>query len=105
MTISEKDQAFIAELERLTRKYRLAIRGCGCCSSPYIVDLEEHEIKKPYRYWHGDPEDQAALVWRAPHPPRPEPPPEIIPDTPAPITDADTVKDRAVYDAWKAKQP
>ena len=104
MKLSESEEAFIAGLQDLTRKYKIAIYGCGCCSSPYLVDLKPNELTDDFRYWAYHPEDQAVLVWRAAHRPRPAPLPEVIPDTPSPITDADTVKDRAVYDAWRAKQ-
>lgn len=32
---------FLKELAELTKKYNIAIRGCGCCGSPYIDDFEK----------------------------------------------------------------
>jgi hypothetical protein len=33
----EKVAAFIADLDALTEKHGIAIEGCGCCMSPYLV--------------------------------------------------------------------
>lgn len=36
--------AFLEELTELTKKYRVAIAGCGCCGSPYLTSVDEvHE--------------------------------------------------------------
>ena len=32
-------EEFLKELSELTKKYELKIGGCGCCGSPWIVDL------------------------------------------------------------------
>lgn len=32
---------FLEELSVLTKKYGIKISGCGCCGSPYLVDLNE----------------------------------------------------------------
>lgn len=32
----EKLPEFLRELSELTKKYKIAIAGCGCCGSPYI---------------------------------------------------------------------
>ena len=34
---------YLLELEKLAVKYKFAIGGCGCCSSPYILDLTTDE--------------------------------------------------------------
>ena len=33
-------QEFLLELSALTKKYGIAIHGCGCCGSPMIYGLE-----------------------------------------------------------------
>ena len=105
MSVSENEAAFVAELQQLTRKYKVAIAGCGCCQSPWLHPLGEDELTESHRYYYMDPMDDPDLVWRGPKEPPPPPQPEVIPDTPLPITAADTAKDRAVYDAWRTKQP
>lgn len=30
---------FLKELSDLTKKYNISIGGCGCCGSPYLIDL------------------------------------------------------------------
>lgn len=30
---------FVKELEKLTKKYGVAIEGCGCCGSPYLKNI------------------------------------------------------------------
>lgn len=32
---------FLEELSTLTKKYGFEIGGCGCCGSPYLIDLNE----------------------------------------------------------------
>lgn len=32
---------FLLELSELTNKYEIAIGGCGCCGSPYIIDFKK----------------------------------------------------------------
>lgn len=37
----EKDiQGFLEELSSLTMRYGIAIGGCGCCGSPYLMDRD-----------------------------------------------------------------
>lgn len=46
MTIpAERLQPFLEELTVLTTKYRISIGGCGCCDSPYLLDLKDEEIE------------------------------------------------------------
>jgi hypothetical protein len=102
MTPLDNIDAFLTELEQLTRKHKLKISACGCCESPWVLELEEKEMGKKYAY--RVDERGEALTWSKPWIERPLPPePEPEPDVPQPITEADTAKDRAVYDAWKAK--
>lgn len=35
---------FLKELEYLSKKYNLYIKGCGCCGSPYIKDSKTGDI-------------------------------------------------------------
>ena len=37
-------EKFMAELELLSRKYRIKIAGCGCCGSPYLMPLKKKEM-------------------------------------------------------------
>ena len=37
----ERLENFLKELAKLTKKYNIAIRGCGCCGSPYIDDFQK----------------------------------------------------------------
>lgn len=36
-TEEERQEKFIAELTKLTKKYGIAIGGCGCCGSPWVT--------------------------------------------------------------------
>ena len=104
MTPLDNIDTFLTELEQLTRKHKLKISACGCCESPWVLELPDNETGPKYAYRvnkYGE-----SLTWSKPWiVAPPPPPPEPKSDTPSPITDADTAKDRAVYDAWKAKQP
>lgn len=37
----ERLESFLKELAELTKKYNIAISGCGCCGSPYIYDFQK----------------------------------------------------------------
>lgn len=39
--MEEKKKQFILGLAELTRKYGIAIGGCGCCGSPFLCDPED----------------------------------------------------------------
>lgn len=43
MTTDERAVLFLDELAELTKKYRVKICGCGCCDSPYLVNLDKNE--------------------------------------------------------------
>lgn len=32
--------SFLKELSELTQKYGIVIEGCGCCGSPYLIDID-----------------------------------------------------------------
>lgn len=34
---------FLQELTKLTDEYKIAIKGCGCCGSPWLEDYEYGE--------------------------------------------------------------
>ncbi len=40
-------EAFALEYEALCRKHNLVISGCGCCGSPFLIELE-HEKNTPH---------------------------------------------------------
>ena len=40
----ERDEAgFLKELTEVSKKYGLVIGGCGCCGSPFIVDIKKNK--------------------------------------------------------------
>jgi len=39
MIKQERVEAFIEELEIISRKYKIIVDGCVCCGSPYLTDL------------------------------------------------------------------
>lgn len=39
----DKKEAFLNELNELSKKYGLFIGGCGCCGSPFVVDEKGEE--------------------------------------------------------------
>ena len=42
--MNKKNEVFLLEYEALCRKHGIALDGCGCCGSPYLVDIEDGEI-------------------------------------------------------------
>lgn len=40
-TPEEKQEKFLVELAKLTKKYNVAIGGCGCCGSPYLFNPKQ----------------------------------------------------------------
>lgn len=38
-----KVSLFLQELTKLTKEYNIVIKGCGCCGSPWLEDLENGE--------------------------------------------------------------
>lgn len=43
---------FLKELDKLSRKYKIAVGGCGCCSSPFLEKIkpEENHLSAGYVY-------------------------------------------------------
>ena len=41
---------FLKELDNLSRKYKIAIGGCGCCDSPYLCAIEGTDKNSGYVY-------------------------------------------------------
>ncbi len=39
LTPQEKETAFLEELTILSKKYKIAIGGCGCCGSPWLEPM------------------------------------------------------------------
>lgn len=37
----ERLENFLKELDELTKKYNIAIGGCGCCGSPWVDDFRD----------------------------------------------------------------
>ena len=44
------EEAFLLELTDLTRKYGIAIAGCGCCGSPYLHRVKTTDPRAGYGY-------------------------------------------------------
>jgi len=45
---NEKEREFLIGLEQLTRKTGIAIGGCGCCGSPFLLEAEITSDKSGY---------------------------------------------------------
>lgn len=50
------EDEFLKELTQLTKKYKIEIKGCGCCGSPYLKNIETIKENSKYIY-----EDQIQL--------------------------------------------
>lgn len=46
----EAKETYLEELNQLARKYGIYLYGCGCCSSPQLVQLTEKETTPNHRY-------------------------------------------------------
>lgn len=49
----QKERAFLIGLEKLTRETGVIIGGCGCCSSPFLMELEEEDSDPQSGYGFG----------------------------------------------------
>ena len=63
MSLNEKEREFIMGLNELTRKTGIAISGCGCCSSPYLIELQPDELVDEAGY---GPDYSAEVQWLSP---------------------------------------
>jgi len=62
MIEQERQKQFLIELRELTIKHGIAIGGCGCCGSPFLVmDKDISDERAGYRHDEGD-----ELEWIAP---------------------------------------
>lgn len=50
----ERLDKFYDELTALTNKYNIKIEGCGCCGSPYLVDIETFQTLDEYVNYNKD---------------------------------------------------
>jgi hypothetical protein len=48
-TYEAREEAFLAQLTELTKRYRIKVGGCGCCGSPYLDDSDE-PVEGSYRF-------------------------------------------------------
>jgi len=48
-----RQENFLKDLTRISKKHKITIDGCGCCASPYLV-LQDTELKGKYEYLHED---------------------------------------------------
>ena len=71
----ERKLLFLHEYQELCIKHQISIDGCGCCGSPFLVDLEQDELlgysgdfKKvnfDEERWHSSGGIQDAMVFDA----------------------------------------
>lgn len=46
--MADQYDEFLLALRELTLKYGVAIDGCGCCSSPYLADVDVTDPRSGY---------------------------------------------------------
>jgi hypothetical protein len=44
--VDDRLKYFLQELRTLSNDFKIAIDGCGCCSSPSLRDIRGHKITK-----------------------------------------------------------
>lgn len=37
----KKEYEFLKKYEKLCQKYKMGLKGCGCCGSPYLNEINE----------------------------------------------------------------
>ncbi len=57
---SEAEREFLQGLRELTLKTGIAIAGCGCCGSPYLVEINKDSLTDDVRYGYGCADE---LTW------------------------------------------
>ena len=43
LSVDERIEAFVCGLSELTKRYGLAVGGCGCCGSPFLENLMDSD--------------------------------------------------------------
>lgn len=56
----EAEREFLEGLRELTLKTGIAIAGCGCCGSPYLVEINKDSLTDDVRYGYGYADE---LTW------------------------------------------
>ena len=49
MSVGTDRSEFLRELTALSHKYGITIGACGCCSSPWLNDMEKCEVGWHYK--------------------------------------------------------
>jgi len=71
MSKEERQKQFLIELRELTIKHGIAVGGCGCCGSPYLMDADVSDQWAGYTHDNGEeiewitPEDRVYKLYSA----------------------------------------
>ncbi len=57
---TEAEKAFLQGLKDLTVKTGISIAGCGCCGSPYLVEINKEYLEDDARYGYGNADE---ITW------------------------------------------
>lgn len=44
-------EQFLKEISEVCRKHKLLIEGCGCCASPYVLELRPEDEEEGQEYF------------------------------------------------------
>lgn len=66
----EEAEAFLHDLEHLTRRHGIMIRGCGCCGSPYLLRKKDLPHEGHYDVVRADELYLEELEWIIDAPPK-----------------------------------